>query len=113
VHHSSSSTTFAIPWSAVASPVGRYGETAKTFNSVCLAAIAASRSADVAPPLAAAVRQLASADAEAPAAARSRSPGDRGESSRTAAALAAEASHQPARRAGISATVPEEATGST
>jgi len=51
--------------------------------------------------------------ARAAAAARSRSPCDRGDSSSTAAVPATDASHQPASRDGMSPIVPGEATGST
>jgi hypothetical protein len=113
VHHSISWTTFAIAWSAVASPVGRYGVATNRSSSVCLAATAAYRSDSLSPPPTAAVSHSARADAEAAAAARSRSPGERGEISRTAAVLTADASHHPARREGMSPAVPAEATGST
>ena len=114
VTHSSISATLARPWSAVASPVGRYGVVVNRFMSWCLAAMAASRSAGVASPRSTAWRWLASAFAEAAAAARSRSPGDRGDSSSTAAVPTTDASHQPASRDGMSAIVPwGVATGST
>ena len=51
--------------------------------------------------------------ANSAATARSRSPGDFGDSTNTATVLTAEASHQPASRSGIALTDPAEATGST
>ena len=103
----------ARPWSAVARPVGRYGVAANRFMSWCLASFVASWLAWSASPRPAASRWLASAVARAAAAARSRSPCDRGDSSSTAAVPATDASHQPASRDGTSPIVPGEATGST
>jgi hypothetical protein len=112
VHHSSSWTTLARPWSAVASPVGRYGVLANALISSFLAFWNASRSAVVGVPLTEASRWAASSRADPAAAARSRSPGDGGESRSTATAATTEASHQPASRSGIMLTVPGVATGS-
>ena len=113
VHHSSSWTTLASPWSAVARPTGRYGVLANALISSCLAAWQAWVSAAVAVPLTDASRWAASARADPAAAARSRSPGDGGESSSTATVETTEASHQPASRSGIMLTVPGVATDST
>ena len=112
VHHSSSWTTLASPWSAVASPVGRYAVLANAVISSFLACWAASRSAVVAVPFTDASSWTASARADPTAAARSRSPGDGGESRSTAAVATTETSHQPASRSGIMLTVPGVATGS-
>ena len=64
-------------------------------------------------PFSAASISCASAPAIRETAARSASPSGRGDSNRTAAVPATDASHQPARRSGIIATVPGEAAGST
>ena len=86
---------------------------ANALISSCLAAWQASWSAGVAVPPVAASSVAASARAEPTAAARSRSPGDGGESTSTATVETAEASHQPASRSGIMLTVPGVATDST
>ena len=112
-HHSSAWTTLAMAWSAVASPVGRYGVAANVSISVCLAATVASRSASVASPRTAALRCVLSAAAIATVLARSRSPGLLGDSSSTAAVPTAEASHQPSSRGPMVDAPPTEATGST
>ncbi len=70
-------------------------------------------SAAVAVPRTDTSRWAASARADPAAAARSRSPGDGGENSSTAAVQMTEASHQPASRSGIMLMVPGVATGST
>ena len=113
VHHSSSWTTLAMPWSAVARPTGRYGVLANAVISWCLASWQAWVSAAVAVPRAEASRCSASAWAERAAAARSRSPGEGAGISRTTAVETTEASHQPASRSGIMLIVPGVATGST
>ena len=113
VHHSSSWTTLASPWSAVASPVGRYGvlrEHARQLVPGLLERIPVSGARRS--PLTEASRRAASSRADPAAAARSRSPGDGVESRSTAAVAATEASHQPASRSGIMLTVPGVATGS-
>ena len=79
----------------------------------CLAAWQVWVSAVVAVPRTDASRWAASARADPAAAARSRSPGDGGESSSTATVETTEASHQPASRSGIMPTVPGVATDST
>ena len=112
VHHSSSWTTLAMPWSAVARPTGRYGVLANAVISWCSASWQAWVSA-AAVPRAEASRRAPSARAEHAAAARSRSPGDGAGISRTTAVETTEASHQPASRSGIMLIVPGVATGST
>src|SRR6201982_2644082 len=96
-HHSSSWTTLASPWSAVASPVGRYGVLANTLVSSFLAFWNASLSAVAGVPRTEASRRAASSRADPAAAARSRSPGDGGEGRRTAPAPHPETSHPPRR----------------
>src|SRR5690348_90577 len=113
VHHSRYCTTLAMAWSAVASPVGRYGVLANALRSSFLASWLVLWSAGVATPRAAAASNAASARAEPAAAARSRSPGDGGESTSTATVATAEASHQPASRSGSMLTVPAVTTDST
>ena len=113
VHHSSSWTTLAMPWSAVASPTGRYGVLANAVISWCLASWQAWVSAAVAVPRAEASRCPPSVRAERAAASRSRSPGDGAGISRTTAVETTAASHQPASRSGIMLIVPGVATGST
>src|SRR5579875_565723 len=115
-HHSSTCTRLARAWSATASPVGRYGAAVKAASRSYFADAEASRASCAAgpPPVSATARRVAAtAAAVAPAAVRSRSPADRGESSSTAAVAAAEASHQPSSRETIVATPPAEATGRT
>ena len=112
-HHSSTWTTLAIAWSAVARPVGRYGVAVKVSISVRLAAADASMSAWLTSPRATACSWRPSAAATAEALARSRSPGLFGDSSRTARVPAAEASHQPSNRDGMVDAPPAEATGRT
>jgi len=111
--HSSSCTTLAMAWSAVASPVGRYGVAANVSISARLVVRVASRSAGVAWPWTAARRWWLSAAAAATALARSRSPGLLGDSSSTAAVPTTEASHQPSSREPMVPAPPAEATGST
>ena len=109
--HWSSCTRLDRAWSAVASPDGRYGAARNTVRSFSLAACMDSGS--VITPSAAALRRLASSAARSAIAARSRSPGGRGDSSSTAIVPAAEASHQPASWLGIIDASPAETTGST
>ena len=97
----------------MARPVGRYGVVANALSSSYLAAWHVARSAAVARPCTDAARCADSVRADPAAAARSRSPGDGGENSSTAAVETTEASHQPASRSGIMLAAPGEATGST
>ena len=109
--HSSSCTRLDSAWSAVASPVGRYGAALNAVRSRSLAAIIASGL--VASPAAAARTLPASSPASWAAAARSWLPGARGESRSTAIVPAAEASHQPSSLLAIMLASPADATGST
>ena len=109
--HSSSCTRLLSAWSAVASPVGRYGAASNAARSRSLAALIAA--GVVVWPSAAARSRPASSPASSAAAARSRFPGAGGESSSTAMVPATDAIHQPASRSGIVAAPPAETTGST
>ena len=102
-----------MPWSAVARPTGRYGVLAKAFSSWSLAVRQACMLGGGGRAVTEASRCEASAEAELAAAARSLSPGGGGDRNSTAMVETAEASHQPASRSGIVATVPGVATGST
>ena len=111
VPHSSSWTRLDSAWSAVARPVGRNGAAVNAVRSFSLAA--RTICGWVVSPFEAALTRLASSPASSAAAARSRSPGPRGDSSRTAAVPTTEASHQPSSRLGMVPAPPAEATGST
>ncbi len=97
----------------MASPVGRSGVEPKRLSRSCLAASTASQSAWSEVPSTDRLRCRARARAEAAALSRSLSPGERGDSSKTAAQAAAEASHQPASRHGMLLAGAAVATGST
>ncbi len=113
VDHSRAWTTLAMAWSAVASPVGRYGAAENVSISVRSAVFSASCSSSVAWPRTIARRYRLRVVAHAAALARSRSPGLLGDSSSTAAVPTTEASHQPASRGPIVLAPPADATGST